>query len=64
MHVTRLNSPSSPDVAEWDEDAAPMGAGVDEGDVGIISEVGLLAAGEFEAAAKLFSHVLLSLFWV
>ncbi len=63
MRVTRLNSPSSPEVAEWEEDAAVVEAGVDIGVVGMISGVGLLAADEFEALADLFSQVISPLYW-
>lgn len=65
MRVTRLNSPSSP---ELDEAAAVVVAALDEGGVGMISEGGLLAADEFKAVAdpwvdwKDFPEVILSSF--
>lgn len=51
MRVTRLNSPSSPEVAEWEEDAAV----VDEVGAMTIPGGGLLDADEFKAVAGLWA---------
>lgn len=66
MRVTRLNSPSSPEVAEWDV----VGAGVVVGGLGKISGEGLLVADGSVASAEPWgfgqelSQVISSLFWV
>lgn len=68
MRVTRLNSSSSPEVAEWEDCAAVIGAGGDEGDVEVVTE-GDLVADEFKAMAEPwadledFSQVLSSVLW-
>ena len=43
MHVTCFISISSPEAVQWDEEAAFMGAGVGEEDVGTISGGDLVA---------------------